>query len=88
MNSNEKRYYNIYVWRGVEPQLHGPYKNPEERLEAALQIMKAEDARLREDVIFTLTIDAEGEPEVFPYAFAELDARLDAEGHPETESNK
>ena len=76
MKTNEERYYNIYVWRSVEPQLHGPYKSPEERLEAAVQIMKTEDARLSDDTIFRLTIGPDGEPDVSPYAYVEIDARL------------
>lgn len=83
-----KRYYNIYIWRGVEPQLRGPYKGPEERLEAAVQIMKGEDARFADDSIFKLTIDGDGVPEVYPYAHEELDARLDADAARESSQPK
>jgi hypothetical protein len=60
------RYYNIYIWRGVEPQLRGPYGGPEERLAAALRTWDDDTANREDDGIFKLTSDSNGEPEVYP----------------------
>ena len=73
------RYYNIYVWRGIEPELRGPYGSPEEQVDAALRIWDEDNASREDDGIFKLTIGADGKPEVLPYAHGELEAHLDAQ---------
>ncbi len=72
-------YYNIYIWRGIEPELRGPYGDPEKQSEAALRTWDDGTANREDDGIFKLMIGPDGKPQVLPYAYTELDARLDAE---------
>jgi hypothetical protein len=71
------RYYNIYIWRGIEPELRGPYGSPEEQLDAAVRTWDDDMASREDDGIIKLMIGPDGKPEVLPYAHVELDAVLD-----------
>ena len=73
------KYYNIYIWRGVWPELRGPYGSPEEQLAAAVRTWDDEMANRKDDGIFRLMIGPNEELEVALYTHPELDARLDGE---------
>lgn len=59
------RYYILFVWRDVEPSLHGPYDTPDDRDAAARQLREEEGD---EHGIYPL--DATGQVEVDCYSGA------------------
>ncbi len=67
-NGAGERHYLLYVWAGVEPELHGPYPTDDERLEAARAL--AADGGSDEHGIFWL--DAPGAVEVGTFGAAEV----------------
>ncbi|MGA2620946.1 MAG: hypothetical protein ABSF26_25260 [Thermoguttaceae bacterium] len=66
------KYYNIYIWGGVEAELRGPYQTEDERVAAALGLWRG-DASPDDDSIFRLDVDENGEPSVFEYGAFELE---------------
>ena len=56
--------YLLHVWRGVDPELHGPYATDEDRIEAARALAADEDGVFR--------LDAAGPVEVASFGAWEI----------------
>ena len=67
-NGAAEQHYLLFIWGGVEPELHGPYPTDEERLEAARGL--ASDGDEDEHGIFRL--DVAGPVEVTSFGAAEV----------------
>ena len=63
-NGAAEQHYLLYIWGGVEPELHGPYATDEERLEAARAIDTDEHGIFRLDVTGTVEVTSFGAGEV------------------------
>ena len=59
--------YIINVVEGVEPEVHGPYENAAERLDAAREMF------IDEDIIMRLNVDKDGVPEVESFSHNEME---------------
>lgn len=62
-----EQHYLLYIWAGVEPEVHGPYATDEERLEAARAIDTDEHGIFR--------LDATGPVEVSSFGARETAGR-------------
>ncbi len=56
--------YLLYVWRGVDPALHGPYASDEERVEAARALASDEDGVFRLDAAGPIEVASFGAWEI------------------------
>ena len=63
-NGAAEQHYLLFIWGGVEPELHGPYGTDEERLEAARAIDTAEHGIFRLDVAGPVEVTSFGAAEV------------------------
>ncbi|MDE0474506.1 MAG: hypothetical protein OXI50_08090 [Gammaproteobacteria bacterium] len=63
-----EQHYLLFVWGGVEPELHGPYATDDDRLEAARAL--ADDGGSDDHGLFRL--DVTGPVEVSSFGAAEV----------------
>ena len=56
--------YLLHVWRGVDPELHGPYATDEERVEAARALGSDEDGVFRLDAAGPIEVASFGAWEI------------------------
>ena len=59
-----EHHYLLFIWGGVEPELHGPYATDEARLEAARAIDTDEHGVFRLDVAGPVEVTSFGAAEV------------------------
>lgn len=68
MSNASTKYYFVFVWGSVNPEIHGPFKTAEERYEAVLKTAKGEGD---EHGYFWLD-DTDGKLEIGTYSTADL----------------
>jgi hypothetical protein len=60
----KQKYWVLIVWNDIEPELHGPYENEDERDSHAKELKKEHG---NDHGIFPLDVNDEGLPEVGAY---------------------
>ena len=64
VNGRVAQRYLLYVWGGVEPELHGPYATDEERVEAARALASDQDGVFRLDAAGPIEVASFGAWEI------------------------
>lgn len=73
------RYYVLFIWQDVEPEIHGPYDTEDERDGMAL-ILRQRDTDDLKSGIFPVEIDEDGALQVDSYSGGFFTEELDLEG--------
>ncbi len=63
-NGVGEQHYLLFIWGGVEPELHGPYATDDDRLEAARALADDDHGIFRLDVTGTVEVTSFGAAEV------------------------
>lgn len=63
-NGASTQRYLLYIWSGVEAELHGPFSTDDQRVEAARALASEEDSVFRLNAVGPVELDSFGQREI------------------------